>query len=90
MHNSKRLETGRAVSVMGLHSRLISIVVGLSLLTVAYCARAVADQKSVATMVPSALLLPAELDPVFGQQLVQRIRGPYERCHSLNQWALAD
>jgi hypothetical protein len=73
---------------MGLHSRLISIIVGLSVLTGAHYAPAAADQKSV--VVPSALLLAAELDPVFQQKLVQRIRGPYERCHSLNQWALAD
>ena len=76
---------------MGLHSRLISITVGFSVLAGAHCARAAAtDQKSVETMVPSVLLLPAELDPVFQQKLVQRIRGPYERSHPLNLWVLAD
>jgi hypothetical protein len=76
---------------MGLHSRLISIIIGLSVLAGMHCARAVAtDQRSIETMVPSPLLLPAEADPVFQQKLVQRIRGPYERSHLLNLWALAD
>jgi len=56
-----------------------------------HCARAAAtDQDSDKTTVPSALLLPAESDPIFQQKLVQRIRGPYERSHPLNLWALAD
>lgn len=76
---------------MGLHPRLISIVVGLSVLAGAHSVRAAAtDRKWVETTVPSVLLLPAELDPGFQQKLVQRIRGPYERSHSRNLWVLAD
>jgi hypothetical protein len=76
---------------MGLHSKLISVVLGLSVLAAAHSARAAAtNQKSVERTVPSALLLPAELDPIFQQKLVQRVRGPYERCHPLNLWVLAD
>lgn len=76
------------MSTIGLHSILISIIVGSSVLAGAHAAAT--NQKSVETMVPSALLLPAELDPIFQQKLVQRIRGPYERSHLLNLWALAD
>ena len=76
---------------MSLHSKLISIIVGLSVLAGADCARAAAtDQKSAETMVSGVLLLPAELDPMFELRLVQRIRGPYERSRPLNLWVLTD
>jgi hypothetical protein len=79
------------VSTIGLRSKLIPMVVGLSVLAGAHCARAAAtSQKSPETTVPRVLLLPAELDPIFQQKLVQRVRGPYERCHPLNLWVLAD
>jgi hypothetical protein len=75
---------------MGQHSKLISIIIGLSMFAGAQGARAAAtNQKSIGTMVPAVLLLPAELDPMFQLKLVQRIRGPYERSH-LSLWALAD
>ena len=79
------------MSTMDLHSKLISIILGLSVLAGAHSAHAAAtNQKSVEWTVPSVLLLPAELDPIFQQKLVQRVRGPYERCHPLNLWVLAD
>jgi hypothetical protein len=75
---------------MGQHSKLISIIIGLSMFAGAQSARAAAtNQKSIGTIVPAVLLLPAELDPMFQQKLVQRIRGPYERSH-LSLWVLAD
>ena len=79
------------MSTKGLHSRLISIVVGLSVFVGVHSVRAAAtDREWAETMVPSVLLLPAELDPTFQQKLVQRIRGPYERSHPLTLWVLAD
>jgi hypothetical protein len=73
------------MSTIGLHSKLISVIVGLSTLTGAQWARAaVSDRDLIQPELSSALLRPAELDPVFGQKLVLRFRGPYERCHPLS------
>jgi hypothetical protein len=81
----------RVVSTMGWQTRAASISVAFLVLAGLPCAgTATSAQRFNEAMVPSILLRPAEADPVFQQRLVQRIRGPYERSHFLNLWALAD
>lgn len=81
---------GRDTTERGTIMRAKLVAVGLTLIAVligAEYVRAAADQpakyENVAESTSPAGLVAAELDPVFAQKLVERVRGPYERSHRL-------
>ena len=57
--------------------KMLEIATGLLLIASATCVRAAMHQTSSAMITQPSAMLPAELDPVFGQKVVRR----YERAH---------
>jgi len=65
---------------------ILATIVLLTLFGAKCVSAAIHDHKSIETSlaVPSYAFVPAELDPLFQKQLVQRARAAYDRSHPVN------